>query len=793
MADDKIIIEYEAKIAGLEGSLNKIEKELKDVEKTAGNSFKKVTAEGNKAGAAVDKTTQKVSVLGDKFKDLANNLPFVGQIKQVTELASAVTGLEGAAIKGANGFKILKYAIAATGIGALVIAIVGLIAYFKRTDEGATRLAGVMAGLGAAVDIVTGLFVGVGDAIFEAATSLEGFKTLLGNVVQFLSDQVTVRIFAVIDILKELGALLADPFNESKSQKAFENINTSLLDLTTGVKDTQSKIKAFADEVTTAADAAYYWEKRMDALNDKIRENSITIAENDASITRLLIAAKNKQISDEQSLKLLGQASALEKQNLAITLANEEAKLALIKERNNRESDSINQDIKAGEKRRSINDNLAQEEVDQINKITRLKAESAVLQEKINNRTDAKNEEIFQNSLKRLENEETAKETVAKESFLRSEISAKELEDTLYNIKLNGLKNQKTLLEQSGRDVTEINKAIVDLELGAQLKRQKDAADSEKAITDAVAKESKARADKLAKYQAEADADTVAKKKRLQEVLNEILQGAIPIAQDVANGLADIAISKKQMQFDEELRLSQEKTNQETKNLETQLRNGEITQAQFDAKKLALDKKQKKAESEIKRKQFLAEKKAALIGVAIDTAAAVAKTLATLGVPAGLLASGIAIATGAAQAAIISAQPVPKFKDGVIGLKGKGTDTSDSIPAMLSRNESVMTAQETKQHGDVLKAIRTNSLDDFIKDTYVFPALRDIEVKNNRERAARRTANEKKLDSIISNINLDTSNLERITKGNKSVGINNTKQFAKEMAREMQINSNWYK
>jgi len=793
MADDKIIIEYEAKIAGLEGSLNKIEKELKDVEKTAGNSFKKVTAEGNKAGAAVDKTTQKVSVLGDKFKDLANNLPFVGQIKQVVELAGAVGGLEGAAVKGANGFKILKVAILSTGIGALVIAIVGLIAYFKRTDEGATRLAGIMAGLGAAVDIVTGLFVGVGEAVFDAASSFEGFQKLLGNVIQFLSDQVTVRIFAIIDILKELGGLLADPFNQEKSQKAFESINTSLLDLTTGVKDTGAKIKDFTSEVAAAAQAAFDWETRMDALNDKIRDNSIVIAENEAEISRLLIASKNKQISDEESLKNLGDAAKLERENLRITLANEEAKLKLIKEKNKRESDSINQDVKNGEKRRSINDDLAQAEVDQINKITRLKAESGVLQEKINNRTDAKNEEIFQNSLKRLENEETAKETIVKESFLRSEISAKDLEEKLYTIKLNGLKNQKALLEQSGRDVTEINKAIVDLELGNQLKKEKAVIDTEKAITDSQTKETKERLAALAALNKEADDKERKAKEQLKEDLKQIALAGIDIAQDVADGLIDISVSKKQMELDEELRLSQEKTTQETKNLETQLRNGEITQAQFDARKLALDKKQQKAESDIKRKQFQAEKKAALVRVAIDTAAAVMKTLAAIPLPAGLLTAAIAVATGAAQAAIISAQPVPKFKDGVIGLKGKGTDTSDSIPAMLSRNESVMTAQETKEHGGVLRAIRNNSLDNFIKDTYVFPALRDIEVKNNRERAARRTANEKKLDSIISNINLDTSNLERITKGNKSVGINNTKQFAKEMAREMQINSNWYK
>lgn len=46
------------------------------------------------------------------------------------------------------------------------------------------------------------------------------------------------------------------------------------------------------------------------------------------------------------------------------------------------------------------------------------------------------------------------------------------------------------------------------------------------------------------------------------------------------------------------------------------------------------------------------------------------------------------------------------FKDGVIDLQGPGTKTSDSIPAWLSKGESVMTADETQEHYDLLMGIR---------------------------------------------------------------------------------------
>jgi hypothetical protein len=45
---------------------------------------------------------------------------------------------------------------------------------------------------------------------------------------------------------------------------------------------------------------------------------------------------------------------------------------------------------------------------------------------------------------------------------------------------------------------------------------------------------------------------------------------------------------------------------------------------------------------------------------------------------------------------------VPKFAKGVIGIQGPGTSTSDSINAMISKDESVMTAKATRVYAPVL-------------------------------------------------------------------------------------------
>ncbi len=61
---------------------------------------------------------------------------------------------------------------------------------------------------------------------------------------------------------------------------------------------------------------------------------------------------------------------------------------------------------------------------------------------------------------------------------------------------------------------------------------------------------------------------------------------------------------------------------------------------------------------------------------------------------AGLLSAGVNAAFGVAKAAIN--KPAPKFARGVIGLQGEGTETSDSIPAYLSKGESVIPAWGTR-------------------------------------------------------------------------------------------------
>ena len=188
--------------------------------------------------------------------------------------------------------------------------------------------------------------------------------------------------------------------------------------------------------------------------------------------------------------------------------------------------------------------------------------------------------------------------------------------------------------------------------------------------------------------------DIADQKKRLefrQEVETAIVDASFNALEQVSQ-LREVDFSRQfeNLQAAEEAQLSLVGDNEEE-----QLR----IRAEFDQKRRDLE-----------RQQAQANKTQALFQVGIDTALAITKTIANLGLPAAIPFTIAAAAQGAVQAAIIAATPIPQFAEGVIGLQGPGTETSDSIPAMLSMGESVMTGKETRDFNPTLWAIRKGAV-----------------------------------------------------------------------------------
>lgn len=83
-------------------------------------------------------------------------------------------------------------------------------------------------------------------------------------------------------------------------------------------------------------------------------------------------------------------------------------------------------------------------------------------------------------------------------------------------------------------------------------------------------------------------------------------------------------------------------------------------------------------------------------------------SITTLGPILGPLAA--ASLTGVLYSLLGLARSAAGFKDGVVGLHGEGTETSDSIPAWLSKGESVITARATRNNREELEFMNRTGL-----------------------------------------------------------------------------------
>lgn len=116
----------------------------------------------------------------------------------------------------------------------------------------------------------------------------------------------------------------------------------------------------------------------------------------------------------------------------------------------------------------------------------------------------------------------------------------------------------------------------------------------------------------------------------------------------------------------------------------------------------------RREQAELARKQAIFNKALAVAQIAMNTALGITKVIAEVpkfdfGITTGILIAAYA-ALGALQAGIVIAQPVAKFNKGTDWVKG-GTPGLDSVPALLTPGERVVTAARNQEYYTTLSAI----------------------------------------------------------------------------------------
>lgn len=185
---------------------------------------------------------------------------------------------------------------------------------------------------------------------------------------------------------------------------------------------------------------------------------------------------------------------------------------------------------------------------------------------------------------------------------------------------------------------------------------------------------------------------------------------------DAYNEVVDVATTSFQMIYEARLRFldleieaQRDRVNQAR--LLAEKGNGEIYEIEAERLRKLQDEREKQAQRQL---QINAVLQASNSAVAVTEAIGAVVGAAAKGDP-YTIAARVAAAVAALVGGIVAIRTAfgsqsQGFKDGVVDLQGEGTGKSDSIPARLSRGESVITAEATQKNKAVLMAMNNGAV-----------------------------------------------------------------------------------
>jgi hypothetical protein len=215
---------------------------------------------------------------------------------------------------------------------------------------------------------------------------------------------------------------------------------------------------------------------------------------------------------------------------------------------------------------------------------------------------------------------------------------------------------------------------------------------------------------------------------RAKQFREYIRDQSFGLASDLVGAFND----QQQAETDAKLNALQEQEEAELNSLvkkkERDLSNKSLTEAQRKAIEDKYEKQKEQAqakfrarEAELKRKQFESDKEAKIIQATIELALAVIKAFGQ----GGPALAAITAAFGATQIALIASQPIPKFAKGTPYLqRGNNPQGVDTIPILANEGEGIIPTDKNKKYNAYTRAMINGTLEDYITQNNVMPALR---------------------------------------------------------------------
>lgn len=353
------------------------------------------------------------------------------------------------------------------------------------------------------------------------------------------------------------------------------------------------------------------------------------------------------------------------------------------------------------------------------------------------NKLDEQNAEFSKNLRLSIEQEyQKELQKLAEEKKKRDEEIAKSFESINEDL-IDGQINRLKRLEAEEGSTSERRIQLIELESKKQI-------DAIRLTVD-----EKAKADNQIKV-IEAETQKAIRDER-KKTRDEAIDNALQIANETLELFGNI-IQIQQIQSQQRIEQIDAASQKELEAIDKSTQTEAEKQRQRDALNL---RTQQKIAAE-KTKQAQNEKTLAIFTAVINTAAEVTKNIANP------VLAAITAAAGLAQIAIISSQPIPKFKKG--GPVGGRSHEAGGTLIEAEKGEYVVNKTSVSQHRKALDAMNTSSqaFKKYIDEKYVRPAIAGYSMNGKR-------------DGITVNASLNSKSMERkLDKLNKTMAGKNT-------------------
>ena len=349
MADKRVSLEVGVQIEGAE-SVEQLEQKLKEIEQklktSKGKGFEKLNKELKETKSKLDGvkdsangTKKSMDKVGKSTKTMKKGVDganksmknFAGGSKEAQGALSNIGNTMGGGMLGsfgsfvtslksvAMGFRGVGAAIAASGIGLLVLLIVGIVQAFKKSEEGQNKFAKIMGVIGSVIGNITDVLADLGMLLIDIFSGDGEAITKAKNFGKQLFDVVGLPIKTLIDIAKalgkSLGALFSGDFEGAANALAegVDNIKGNFVEAKDAIVNATEAVKEFMEEATKDAElAAKIADKRARA--DKLdRSLIIKRAQANRDVAKLRADAEDKEnFSVTQRIKFLEEAAEIQ-------------------------------------------------------------------------------------------------------------------------------------------------------------------------------------------------------------------------------------------------------------------------------------------------------------------------------------------------------------------------------------------------------------------------------------------------------------------------------------------------